>query len=121
MADARPVLLSAMPDERHMLPLVVLAAALAEQGIPCRALGADLPGTALVAAIRRTAPVAVVLWAQLPQAADVDLLESLPQTRPRFRTFVAGPGWDETALPERTVRLLSLRAATATISDAVLV
>ncbi|GAA1331452.1 MerR family transcriptional regulator [Pseudonocardia xinjiangensis] len=121
VADARPVLLGAMPDEQHMLPLVVLAAALAERGIPCRALGADLPVTALVAAIRRTAPVAVVLWAQLPQVADVGLLEALPRTRPRFRRYVAGPGWDGVALPERTGRLLSLRAATATISDAVLV
>jgi hypothetical protein len=119
--DARPVLLGAMPDELHMLPLVALSAALAERGVVCRSLGANVPVDALVAAIRRTAPVAVVLWAQLPATADVDVLESLPRTRPRFRTFVAGPGWDDVELPGRTARLASLRAATATISDAVLV
>jgi methanogenic corrinoid protein MtbC1 len=119
--DARPVLLGAMPGELHTLPLVALSAALAERGVVCRGLGANVPVEALVAAIRRTAPVAVVLWAQQPDTAAADALESLPRTRPRFRTFAAGPGWDDVELPERTVRLPSLRAATATISDAVLV
>ncbi|GAA1188181.1 MerR family transcriptional regulator [Pseudonocardia alaniniphila] len=119
--DARPILLGAMPGELHTLPLVALSAALAERGVVCRGLGANVPLEALVAAIRRTAPVAVVLWAQQPGTADADVLESLPRTRPRFRTFVAGPGWDDVELPERTAHLPSLRAATATISDAVLV
>ena len=119
--DARPVLLGAMPGELHTLPLVALSAALAERGVVCRGLGANVPLEALVAAIRRTAPVAVVLWAQQPDTADADVLESLPRTRPRFRTFVAGPGWDDVQLSERTTRLPSLRSATATISDAVLV
>ena len=119
--DARPILLGAMPRELHTLPLVALSAALAERGVVCRGLGANVPVEALVAAIRRTAPVAVVLWAQQPDTADADVLESLPRTRPRFRTFVAGPGWEDVELPERTARLPSLRAATATISDAVLV
>ena len=120
-SDARPVLLGAMPGELHTLPLVALSAALAERGVVCRGLGANVPVEALVAAIRRTAPVAVVLWAQQPDTAAAGALESLPRTRPRFRTFAAGPGWDDVELPERTVRLPSLRAATATISDAVLV
>ncbi|GAA3066954.1 hypothetical protein GCM10010464_34010 [Pseudonocardia yunnanensis] len=119
--DARPILLGAMPGELHTLPLVALSAALAERGVVCRGLGANVPREALVAAIRRTAPVAVVLWAQLPDTADADVLESLPRTRPRYRTFVAGPGWDGVELPERIGRLPSLRAATATIGDAVLV
>jgi methanogenic corrinoid protein MtbC1 len=119
--DARPILLGAMPGELHTLPLVALSAALAERGVVCRGLGANVPMEALSAAIRRTAPVAVVLWAQQPDTADADVLESMPRTRPRFRTFVAGPGWDDVELPQRTARLASLRAATATISDAVLV
>jgi hypothetical protein len=119
--DARPVLLGAMPGELHTLPLVALSAALAERGVVCRGLGANVPVEALVAAIRRTAPVAVVLWAQQPDTAAAEALESLPRTRQRFRTFAAGPGWDDVELPERTVRLPSLRVATATISDAVLV
>ena len=34
--------------------------------------------------------------------ADVDVLRFLPRTRPRFRTFVAGPGWADADLPART-------------------
>jgi hypothetical protein len=119
--DTRPVLLAAMPGEQHTLPMVALSAALAERGIGCRSLGANLPVEALVAAIRRTAPAAVVLWSQLPPTADVDVVPSLPRVRPRFRTFVAGPGWADVALPPRAVRLDSLEAATRAISAAVLV
>jgi hypothetical protein len=115
------VLLAAMPGEQHTLPMVALSAALAERGIGCRSLGANLPVEALVAAIRRTAPAAVVLWSQLPPTADVDVVPSLPRVRPRFRTFVAGPGWADVALPPRAVRLDSLEAATRAISAAVLV
>ncbi|WP_346276924.1 MerR family transcriptional regulator [Pseudonocardia sp.] len=121
VADARPVLLAAMPDELHTLPLVVLSAALAERGVACRSLGANVPADALGAAIRRTAPVAVVLWAQVPGTADANVLLALPHTRPRFRTYAAGPGWADVALPERIAQLASLPAATATISEAVLV
>jgi hypothetical protein len=119
-ADVRPVLLAAMPGELHTLPLVALAAALARRGVAYRYLGANLPADALLAATRRTAPVAVVLWSQLAETADAEVLRT-PRTRPRFRTFVAGPGWDGTALPPRTARLASLRAAVATITAAVLV
>jgi MerR family transcriptional regulator, light-induced transcriptional regulator len=115
----RPILLSAMPAERHTLPLAVLAAALAQRGLPCRSLGADLPADALAAAIRRTAPAAVVLWAQVGDTADGDVLAALPNTRPRFRTFVAGPGWADVALPARVARLDSLRAAVRALADAV--
>ncbi len=64
-APARPVLLAAMPTELHVVPLAVLAALLAERGVGCRSLGAALPADALAAAVRRTAPAAVVLWSQL--------------------------------------------------------
>jgi hypothetical protein len=119
--DARPVLLAATPGEMHALPVLALAAALHGHGVAHRYLGADLPADALAAAARRTAPVAVVLWSQLAETADADLLGSLPRTRPRYRTFAAGPGWDGAALPQRTARLTSLRGAVAAISDAVLV
>ncbi|WP_308283074.1 MerR family transcriptional regulator [Pseudonocardia nigra] len=120
-SDARPVLMAAMPDEQHTLPLVVLSAALAERGVPVRSLGANLPAEALRAAVRRTAPAAIVLWAQVADTADVDALRSLPRTRPRFRTFVAGPGWAARPLPPRTVRLDALGQAAAALADAVLV
>ena len=119
--DARPVLLAAMPGEQHALPILALAAALRAHGVAHRYLGADLPAGALAAATRRTAPVAVVLWSLIPQTADPEMLSAMPRTRPRYRTFAAGPGWDGAALPQRTGRLTSLRSAVATISAAVLV
>jgi MerR family transcriptional regulator, light-induced transcriptional regulator len=108
---ARPVLLAAMPDELHTLPLEALGALLADRRVACRPLGADLPADALAAAIRRTAPAAVVLWAQRPSTADVALLRALPSVRPRFRAFVAGPGWQGLELPARTTWLSSLLGA----------
>ena len=104
----RTVLLAGMPREQHVLPLVVLGAALADEGVAARPLGSDLPASALVAAIRRTTPGAVVLWSQLPPTADAEVLAGLPTTRPRVRTFVAGPGWAEVDLPPRVRRLASL-------------
>ena len=118
-AGTRPVLLAGMPGEQHTLPLVALAAALAGQRVPCRSLGANLPVAALTAAVARTAPSAVVLWSQVPEWADVRALGSLPRTRPRFRTFVAGPGWADLALPAGVVRLDSLAAAREAIGSAV--
>lgn len=120
-SEVRPVLLAGMPGEHHTLPLVVLAAVLADHEVVCRPLGADLPVEALVAAIRRTAPSAVVLWSQLPGSADPAVLRTLPRTRPRFRTFVAGPGWSDVALPPRTGRLETLEGASAEIVAAVAV
>lgn len=116
----RPVLLSGMPGEQHMVPLAVLGAALADRRVETLSLGPDLPVEALVSAIRRTAPAAVVLWAQLPDAADVDVLRSLPRTRPRFRTFVAGAGWIDVDLPPRVVQLGSLADAERHLADVVL-
>ncbi len=117
-SGARPVLLAGMPGEQHTLPMAVLAATLGDRGVMCRSLGSDLPVDALVAAIRRTAPVAVVLWSQLPPTADPEVVRALPRTRPAARMFVAGPGWAEVELPARVVRLGSLADATRVISDA---
>jgi transposase-like protein len=118
-ADRKPVLLAGMPREHHILPTVALAAALSERGVGCLLLGPDLPGPALHAAVRRTAPAAVVLWSQLPASADVEVLRSLPRTRPRFRTYVGGPGWSDVALPPQVVQLESLGSACSEISGAV--
>ena len=105
-----------MAGDHHRLPIVVLSATLAQRGVACRSLGTDLPADALVAAIRRTAPVAVLLWSQLPDTADPDLLKSLPRTRPGFRIFVAGPGWADVTPGPQIVRLSSLQEATDVIS-----
>ena len=108
---SRTVLLAGMPQEQHVLPLVVLGAALADEGVAARPLGSDLPADALVAAIRRTAPGAVVLWSQLPPTADAGVPAGLPATRPRVRAFVAGPGWAQVDLPPRVRRLETLADA----------
>lgn len=113
------VLLASMPGDHHTLASVALAAALAEHGIGSRSLGADLPLSALVAAIRRTAPAAVFLWSQTTATADVGVLEALPRTRPRFGTYVGGPGWGDRDLPPRVARLESLAQACSEISRAV--
>ncbi len=119
-SGARPVMLAGMPQDQHLLPLVVLAATLSQRGIACRSLGADLPVAAMTSAIRRLAPAAVVLWSQLTSTADPEVLRSLPRTRPRSRTFVAGPGWAEVELPPRVELLTSLRQATDLVSAAIL-
>ena len=113
---ARPVLLAGMAGDQHQLPIVVLTATLAQRGVTCRSLGADLPADALVAAIRRTAPAALLLWSQLAGTADPDLLTSLPRTRPAFRIFIGGPGWADVTVGPRVVRLSSLQEATDAIS-----
>lgn len=118
--NPRPVLLAGMPGELHVLPLVALSAALAERAVECRSLGSNLPSDALVAAIRRTAPAAVVLWSQTAPTADVGLLRSLPRTRPRFRVYVAGPGWVGREVPPRIGRLDSLAGAGHELVAAVL-
>jgi MerR family transcriptional regulator, light-induced transcriptional regulator len=115
---ARPVLLAGMAGDQHRLPLVVLATTLAQRGVSCRSLGADLPSTALATAIRRTAPAAVLLWSQLKSTADPQVLRSLPRTRPEYRSFVAGPGWAEAELPPRVGRLGSLVDATEALGAA---
>jgi MerR family transcriptional regulator, light-induced transcriptional regulator len=117
---ARPVLLAGMPSELHVVPLTVLAALLAERGVGCRSLGPALPAGALAAAVRRIAPAAVVLWSQLEPTADIDVVAALPVTRPRFRTYVGGPGWDDAALPPGVGRLRSLVEAGERIGAAVL-
>ena len=109
--EGRPVLLAGMPHERHTLPLLVLAAALGDRSVPVQPMGTDLPRAALHAAVRRTAPAAVVLWSQTAATADVALLETLPETRPRSRTFVAGPGWEDLGVPARVQPLTSLAQA----------
>jgi hypothetical protein len=91
--NARPVLLTCAPRERVSLPLYALLATLAAREIGTRMLGAALPADALAAAIRRTAPSAVVLWAHAPRHADPALAKKLPTNRTRCRLLFAGPGW----------------------------
>lgn len=109
--NPRPVLLCCAPDERHSLPLYVLRAALAQSGIGTQMLGAALPTAALAAAVRRTGPAAVAVWAQLPRHAHAAVFTEVPRTRQRVRLFACGPGWFTTDLPDRVDRLDDLADA----------
>lgn len=115
----RPVLLACTPGERHDLPLHPLAAVLAQRGIGARQLGADLPLEALVAAVRRTAPAAVVLWAQLPRYADPGVVVAVPRTRQQVRVFVGGPGWERGVVPQPSERIDDLASAANAVERAV--
>ncbi|MEU2596031.1 MerR family transcriptional regulator [Streptomyces hirsutus] len=92
--------LACVPAENHTLPLEVLAAALAERGLPVRMFGGALPVESLVAAVRRTGPVAVGLWAQSrttasrPLAQHVAAMEwGVRGARRKPVVLTLGPGW----------------------------
>lgn len=119
--NPRPVLLCCAPDEQHSLPLYVLRAALAREGIGTQMLGAALPTSALAAAVRRTGPAAVAVWAQLPRYAQTSVFDEVPRTRQRVRLFACGPGWFTTDLPDRVDRLDDLAEAIHRIESLVVV
>ncbi|MGN6244849.1 MAG: MerR family transcriptional regulator [Motilibacteraceae bacterium] len=97
--NARPVLLACAEEEQHSLPIHVLAAALAERQIGSSVLGPRVPWEALGAAIRRSGPLAVFVWSQLPVTGTSQQLAGLPSLRPAPLLVVGGPGWDPAALP----------------------
>ncbi|MEW1547924.1 MerR family transcriptional regulator [Streptomyces tsukubensis] len=99
--------LACAPAENHTLPLEVLAAALAEQGLPVRMFGGALPVDSLVAAVRRTGPAAVGLWAQSrttasrPLAQHVSAIEwGVRGARRRPVVLTLGPGWAGQTMPD---------------------
>ncbi|MEU3660502.1 MerR family transcriptional regulator [Streptomyces sp. NPDC032940] len=92
--------LACVPGEHHTLPLEVLSAALAERDVPVRMFGGALPVESLVAAVRRTGPAAVGLWAQSrttasrPLAQHVAAMEwGVRGARRRPVVLTLGPGW----------------------------
>ena len=106
----RPVLLACYPDDIHVLPLHVLAAALAEHRVPTRQLGARVPMQALLAATRRTGASAVFVWRQIPVRTRAVVL-SLPPSRPPVRLVLGGPGWAGATLDPDATLALDLRGA----------
>lgn len=92
--NAKPVLLAAVGEEMHSLALHALAAALAEKRIETFFLGARTPLEAISGMVKRAAPPAVFLWAQLSQNCDPKFFTDLPSVRPAPRIIVGGPGWD---------------------------
>jgi hypothetical protein len=107
------LLLACTDDEQHSLPIEALAAALSSMyGIPARVLGARVPPSALRAAVRRTGPVAVLLWSHGRATANLRQLEETVAGRGRPAVVAAaGPGWDPDDLPPGVAVPASLREA----------
>ncbi|RLP87773.1 MerR family transcriptional regulator [Micromonospora sp. BL4] len=106
------ILLSCADEEQHSLPLEALGAALAETGLTYRMLGARVPVAALVEAVTRTGPAAVVLWSHTRATADPTQLSALLATPRRpLLVLAAGPGWRADTLPAGVVRPADLAEA----------
>lgn len=105
----RAVILACVPGEQHALPLWAVAGALAERGVAARILGPNLPEDALGRVITRLGPAVVMLWSQVPQCADADIIEHLPATRPAPTVLVGGPGWPDVDYGRGASRTLTLK------------
>ncbi|WTW97390.1 MerR family transcriptional regulator [Streptomycetaceae bacterium NBC_01309] len=111
----RGALLACAESELHTLPLEALSAALAERSIPVRMFGAALPDAALLRAVHRTTPAAVVLWSQTPETAAPHTLAALLPV-PGVTVCAAGPGWAKSPRPSGVSVLRSLPEAVALIT-----
>jgi len=121
--NSRPVLLACIGEETHSLALFALQVALSEMNVEAHFLGARTPLEAIVATVKRSAPPAIFLWAQLERHGDVTLLADIPSIRaqlerhgdvtlladipsirPTPRIVLGGPGWfrDGVAIPSST-------------------
>jgi MerR family transcriptional regulator, light-induced transcriptional regulator len=114
------ILLACADEEQHSLPIEALAAALAACGVPSRMLGARVPTEALVAAVRRTGPRAVLVWAHDRSTAVIAQLEALTMAGRRPALIAAaGPGWNVDALPPSVVTPASLGEASDLLASVV--
>ncbi|WP_433053722.1 MerR family transcriptional regulator [Dactylosporangium sp. CS-033363] len=112
------ILLSCADEEQHSLPIEAVAAALAADGVPSRSLGARVPPAALLAAVRRTGPDAVLLWSHSPGTGAPEQLEALLAERTRPVVVAAGgPGWPRPFVPSGVVCPDSLGEALATLTS----
>ena len=116
--NTRPVLLAAAEQEQHGLPLHVLTAALAEHGVASRLLGVRVPRTALAAAVRRSGPAVVFVYAHL-KVQDPEQLDELPRLRPSPLLLLGGPGWNGVDTPPGVERVDDLTQATERVAAAV--
>jgi methanogenic corrinoid protein MtbC1 len=114
----RPVLIASAPGELHSLPTYALTASLADSGVHCRVLGADVPFTALSSATRRLGPAVVFVYALMP-TSDLEPLTGLPATRPRTTVVAGGPGWDPSRVPPHVALVNSLHDARLAVLRAV--
>lgn len=116
--NSNPVILAAVGEEQHSLPLHALEAALAEIGIKCHMLGARTPYEALAATVTRLAPPALFLFALLPSNARAEIYRDLPLVRPAPRIILGGPGWSADQCQDATL-VLGLGNACEEIASAV--
>ena len=117
--NLRPVLLAGADEEQHTLPLHAVSAALAERHVASRMLGGRVPRGALAAAVRRSGPLAVMVWAQVPELGIVSQLDDLPKVRPAPLVLVGGPGWPSD-LPAGIEQVHDLSTAVDRLIDATL-
>ncbi|MEW1684971.1 MerR family transcriptional regulator [Streptomyces sp. NPDC093594] len=113
--------LACVPGENHTLALEVLAAALTERGVPVRMFGGALPVESLIAAVRRTGPAAVALWAQSRSTASRPLAQHVAAMEWGVRgarrspyVLTLGPGWSGRPVPG-TARATGLAEAVTTL------
>ncbi|MFF4590305.1 MerR family transcriptional regulator [Streptomyces sp. NPDC001388] len=116
-SPSAPVILACVPGEQHTLPLEALNAALAERAVTTLMLGSAVPAEALVAAVQRVGPRAVVLWSQSAATANIPLAHHVASTRwgirgarTQSRVLLTGPGWRRTQ-PSGLPRPRDLREA----------
>lgn len=107
-ARAERVLLTCAPDEQHTLPLLALAATLADGGIFARVLGARTPAAVVHEAAGDGEPLAIVVLALRDIAARTRVLAA---RRGRSLWVAAGPGWTPSALPAGVAHVNGLAGA----------
>lgn len=117
--NPRPVLLACIGEEMHSLALYALAAALSERNIATQFLGARTPIEAIAAVVKRSAPPAVFLWAQLRRNGDTESLTQIPAIRPAPRIVLGGPGWEQQQSDKSSVLVHDLLDACEEIMRAV--
>ena len=116
--NSRPVLLACIGEEMHTLALYTLGAALAERNIQSQFLGARTPISAVGAVVRKSAPPAVFLWAQLAKNGKSEVVGDIPKIRPAPRIILGGPGWRKSSR-KSVVRVDCLDSAITEITRAV--
>ncbi len=116
--NAHPVILAAIGEELHCLALYALAAVLAERNIDTHFLGARTPVEALATLVKKSAPPAIFLWAQLAKNGDPKSLSQIPAIRPAPRVVIGGPGWKKSG-HDGAYFAADLRSACEEISQAV--
>lgn len=115
--NAVPVLLACIGEETHSLAITALAAVLAEANVQVQFLGARTPANAINEVVRKNAPAAIFLWAQLPENASIEAVLGLPIVRPAPRVILGGPGWANRA-HEGAFMVANLSEARAEIMNA---